>query len=364
MSNVVSKVTESVPKIKNISTDKQPDAAEILSQDFSTTLEAPKKGLFIVRTASQCIEDAATRPDALQLFGEFWHQNEFGIFFGDTGTGKSITAVQIAQAIATGKPALPFFEAAKQAPAEKVLYFDLELSDKQFQSRYQPDSGPVFPFSPNFYRIEISTDIDMPEAYKSDFEAYLCDQIEALIVETGAKVVIIDNLTFLKSGTEKAADALPLVKFLKKLKAKHTLSILCLGHTPKRITGEALTKNDLGGSKQLQNFVDTLFAIGESRHDSAARYLKQLKARETAINYDTSNVVTGEIIKDGNYLHFKFTKFSNERDHTGIRSAEDEDNTDAQILTLHRNKHTQRQIAEKISCSLGKVNKVIKRAGV
>lgn len=48
--------------------------------------------------------------------------------------GKSIYAVQIAKAISSA--------------GRRVIYFDFELSDKQFQLRYtDPDTDKLYPFS-------------------------------------------------------------------------------------------------------------------------------------------------------------------------------------------------------------------------
>ena len=44
------------------------------------------------------------------------------------------------------------------------------------------------------------------------------------------------------------------LKYLKKLKSKHGLSILALAHTPKRDATKPLGRNDLQGSKMLINF--------------------------------------------------------------------------------------------------------------
>ena len=66
------------------------------------------------------------------------------------------------------------------------------------------------------------------------FEEFLNESIEQSIILHDAKVLIIDNLTYLKTETEKAKDALPLMKELKALKNKYGLSILALAHTPKR----------------------------------------------------------------------------------------------------------------------------------
>ena len=133
------------------------------------------------------------------------------------------------------------------------------------------------------------------------------------LAETGAKVLIVDNITYLKNATETAKDALPLMKELIRLKKKFDLSILALAHTPKRDLSRPLTVNDLQGSKMLSNFADSIFAIGESAKDKNLRYLKQIKARNTEEIYHAENVATCQIIKPNNFLMFEFLTFGNER---------------------------------------------------
>ena len=45
-----------------------------------------------------------------------------------------------------------------------------------------------------------------------------------------------------------------------------------------------LSQNDLAGNKKLFNFMDSVFAIGQSVNDENLQYLKQLKSRETELN--------------------------------------------------------------------------------
>jgi hypothetical protein len=87
------------------------------------------------------------------------------------------------------------------------------------------------------------------------------------------------------------------MKHLKALKNKYGLSILALAHTPKRDLSKPITRNDLQGSKMLINFCDSSFSIGESSSDKNIRYLKQIKARNTEIIYDTENVCVCQIDK-------------------------------------------------------------------
>jgi len=268
------------------------------------------KGLFKVKSANKWIQEAKSRPIPKMLFGEFWFEGEICILFADTNTGKSILAVQIGHSISKGEPIPGFrFEAKMQI----VIYFDFELSDKQFENRYSIRFEVHYCFGDNFIRVEINPDAALPSDLS--FEDYLNHSLERTIKETGAKVLIIDNLTYLKNETEKARDALPLMKHLKALKNKYGLSILALAHTPKRDLTKPLTKNDLQGSKMLINFCDSSFAIGESSNDKSTRYLKQIKSRNTEIIYDTENVCVCHIEKPSNFLMFEFLNFGKEREH-------------------------------------------------
>ena len=91
------------------------------------------KGLFTVKTASRWIEQAKTRPTPQMLFGELWFEGELCILFADTNLGKSILAVQIGNSISKGEQIHGF---KLETPKQPILYFDFELSDKQFENRY------------------------------------------------------------------------------------------------------------------------------------------------------------------------------------------------------------------------------------
>ncbi len=208
------------------------------------------KGLFTVMPANKWIDIAKTRPIPQMLFGELWFESELCILFADTNLGKSILAVQIGNSISKGEQ-IPGFKL--ETPKQPILYFDFELSDKQFENRYSIQFEQHYNFDSNFIRVEINPDAVVPE--NQTFEDYLSYSLERSIKETGAKVLIIDNLTYLKNETEKAKDALPLMKHLKALKRKYNLSLLALAHTPKRDLSKPITRNDLQGSKMLMNFL-------------------------------------------------------------------------------------------------------------
>ncbi|MBK7099471.1 MAG: AAA family ATPase [Sphingobacteriales bacterium] len=304
------------------------------------------KGLFLVKSANKWMQEASRRPIPKMLFDAFWFQGEVCILFADTNLGKSILAVQIGEAISKGFPINGFKNESKK---QKVLYFDFELSDKQFENRYSINYTQHHVFDDNFQRIEINPDATVPDG--STFEDYLNFSLEKSIKETGAKVLIIDNLTYLKNETEKAKDALPLMKHLKALKAKYNLSILALAHTPKRDLSKPINRNDLQGSKMLINFTDSCFAIGESHSDKHLRYLKQIKARNTEILFDTENVVLCQITKPDNFLAFEFIGYSVESEHLKIVSENDNNVLAAKVLELKQQGKSYREIGFELGIS-------------
>ena len=327
--------------------------------DFSRTdnpEKNPNVGLFTVKSANQVIDEAKNRPIPCKLFGQLWFEGEVEIMFADTNLGKSILAVQIADAISSGKRAL---EMEMNAKPQMVLYCDFELSDKQFENRYRGDDGSHYTFSPDLMHVEINPDVvDYPDG--CDFEDYVKLSLEQIVLDRGAKVIIIDNLTYLSRETEKAKDALPLMKWLKSFARKYGLSILVLAHTPKRNLSNPITRNDLQGSKMLINFCDGCFAIGESTKDKSIRYIKEIKQRNEPIRYDAENVIVCEIIKPDNFLHFSFLEWGCESEHLRQMTATDRDDLIEQVKELSSQGKSQREISKQLGIGLGSVNKYLK----
>jgi RecA-family ATPase len=316
--------------------------------------------LLVVRSANQCIEDAKSQPIPNMLFSQLWYEGELCFLFAETNAGKSILAIQIANSISKGEAINGF---KLEAPKQPVLYFDFELSDKQFEKRYSQNYLNHYQFDNNFLRIGINPDYSST----GDFEAELFIEIERAILQYKARVLIIDNLTYLKTqATETAKEALPLMKRLKDLKLKYDLSVLTLAHTPKRNLANPITKNDLAGSKHLANFTDSMFAIGESHQDKSLRYIKQLKARATELIYDPENIILCEIAQHHNFLGFEFQDFGREQDHLKMLTDENIDQMNDSILLLKK-QHPHlpdREIARQLGINPMKVGRVLKRNGV
>lgn len=318
--------------------------AELDSQRQQAENIPAQSGMFSVKTANLTIQEAANRPNPVPLWLTLWYQGEVCCLFADSNLGKSIYAVQIAAAIAEER---------------KVLYFDFELSDKQFQLRYTNEAtGQCHRFPDDLYRVEIARDCLCPQ---DDFENALIMEIEQLSVKMGCKTLIIDNLSYLCMTSEKGEDAGRLMSRLMELKRKYELSILILAHTPKRQLNMPITQNDLAGSKKLYNFFDNVFAIGKSAKDENLRYIKQLKVRYGNFEYGSNNVIVCAIEKADDFLRFVTLGHAAESAHLKEITEEERGRMRNEARTLHSQGMSYRAIGEKLGISKTTVERYCKQ---
>ena len=228
------------------------------------------------------------------LLGELWQERELGILFGPTNVGKSILAVEIGDAIASGGAILSGFLSSGLMPT-KVLYLDFEMSDEQFKKRFLGRT-----FSENFSRIVINEERLNVKSFRQD----VFPEIEYRIDESNAKVLIIDNLSFIQADNTNAGDAATLILEFKRLKDSKDISILIVGHTPKFQKGLRIESYNLYGSAQLVYFIDSLFAINKAVGNTI--YIKQLKQRVVSETYGEDNVLHCKIEDTESGLQIKY----------------------------------------------------------
>lgn len=268
--------------------------------------------MFVIATGNRWMELGSREPEAKMLLGCLWYQHELCILFADTNSGKSVLAVQIADSLSRGTATGPFINQAKPV---KVLYIDFELSTTQFHIRYTSTGGHDHDFSDNFMRAEFYPHKHITGNLAVHQESIITG-IETLIREQNPGVLIIDNITCLRGGTESAAIALPLMQSLRALRIRYHLSVLVLAHIPKRRhPGRPISADDMQGSKLLINFADSAFTIGKSSTQPGLRYLKQIKQRNSRQLYGTGNVCLCSIQKPGSFLGFRFDGYSPESQH-------------------------------------------------
>ena len=315
--------------------------AELQKADQLAAEMSERIGIFTVKTANRTIREAALRPNPDALWLTLWYEGEVCCLFSDSNLGKSIYAVQIATSI---------------AKKQKVLYFDFELSDKQFQLRYSDEANNLNQFPDNLYRVEINRD----SLDAVNFEEAVIGNIEQTAIKLGAKVLIIDNLTYLCVASEKGDAAGTLMLRLMALKRKYGLSMLILARTPKRCLSNPITQNDLAGSKKLYNFFDSVFAIGKSAKNSSVRYIKQLKVRYGNYTYDADNVIVCVIEKVGTFLQFVDIGYAVEKEHLKEPSEKDSTQEKETIKRMVAEGKTYRVIASELGVTLGKVQRALK----
>jgi len=298
-------------------------------------------GIFRVRTANQCLADARNQEIPRSLYHNLIFEGEISILFADTGVGKSTLAVQIANEISR---------------TDKVLYIDLELSDKQFQKRYSEDYKNEFVFNDNLIRPDFIRPFTMPK--EAEYNAYILESIRQLVTTTGARIVIIDNMTKLvNSDTDTARVAKPLMDELNNLKFEHNLTLLLLEHTRKVGMSQPISLNDLQGSKMKVNFADAVFAIGRSTKDSNLRYIKQLKCRSAEVVFDTENVPIYEIVKENSFLHFRLLNYDTEHNHLEQITIANKENRKEKAVELKAKGLSNVAIAKEFGVTEGAVRK-------
>lgn len=100
--------------------------------------------------------------------------------------------------------------------------------------------------------------------------------------------------------------------------------------------------------------------FGLSAKDESLRYIKQLKVRSGAFEYNSDNVLVADIVKDGGFLHFQTKGTACEREHLMERTDNDRAADKERAIELQRQGKTQRQIAAELNISASSVNRLLK----
>jgi hypothetical protein len=316
----------------------------------------PSRELFYVKPADLWLKEEYSKPPARKLLGALWYEHELCILFADTNLGKSVLAVQIGNCLAKQTGMDPFGSEADEPL--KVLYLDFELSPSQFRARYSDSKWGPHHFGENFIRAEFNPRGDDPDMYDK-YEDYIKERIEFILAITKARVLIIDNITYMGNPLAYGGSALQLMKTLKALKIKHKLSMLVLAHTPKRNPCKPIDVNDMQGSKMLINFADSAFALGQSHAQPELRYVKQIKQRNSDAQYGAEHVALFRIEKKLSFLCFQFEGYDHEQFHLQKAGAAISPEARQRIPELARQGLSLRQIADHLRIGSSTVQRVL-----
>lgn len=254
---------------------------------------------FEYTTMNDVIAEGMKQPKREPLYKNLWYENELCVLFGASNCGKSIYAMQIAKHVAQKQP---------------ILYFDYELNIQQICDRYTNEDGTIpCKFPQNIYRPNL--DFDMAKNFK-ERRAYLRMRIEEAVTKKGIKLFIIDNITCLHPNLSKANEAATFILELRTFMNSLGASFLLLGHSPKKKDNSPITLDNLAGSKNVENFIDSCFCVGQAKTDgNEKRYIKQLKNRSSQIILNEEHVLVCSIEKgEDNFLYFKEEGYAREKD--------------------------------------------------
>lgn len=339
-------------------------------------------------SANEIFEPDYRDVPAKPLFGDLVRTGELTILFADTGLGKSILAIQIADAIAKGTDAiadgartpssvlncsssdsrLPTQDSRllpNNSEAIPVLYVDFEMSKSQAAERYSASFDgenyiEPYGFPENLKRAFPDWTGAIPEPFKS-YAEFAGWSIRQEVNQLGIQFLIVDNVSWLTSG-QGPRESTKLMKTLKMLQNDEQIGILVLAHTPKRLSSGYLTAGDLAGNKAIANFADNIFAIGRSRRDPELRYLKQIKQRNAPVTYGEDNIIVCRLEKHHNFPRFEIVDLAHERTHT-LRSLTDPGFNRQKLIDqchqLTKIAWPQRKIADHLNISLTTVNRYL-----
>lgn len=293
--------------------------------------------------------------DNTQLFGPYFRRNEICVLFSRTNEGKSILANDISICCATGHNYWGE-EIKNEVEQQKTLLFEFELSPEQIASRYG-----------GLEKMNISLDnlIHVSMNYlelcnRKLFPNDLVEEICSVAEKEKSNIIILDNITYLLEQINNGKHVMQFMKALKVAKEEYDLSILLIAHATKN-TGnirKPITTADLGGSKFIADFADTVSALGASSQGNEVKYLKLLKNR---IGEKSDEVATLHIVSEP-YLHFEFIQMDDETGHLDKRNGRSvlTEEVKEKIKELHQKGFTIRQIANDIGESHSTVGRFVK----
>lgn len=343
---------ETTPKTNNFSgkdtnnpTDVQTALSDLMEIVNNPTEPKPElSGMLSIISLNDMMHEVSELPPPKPLIKGLWNEHELAVLFGISNCGKSILAVQWANEIASS--------------GKRVIYADFEFSPAQFFQRYSNESREGYSFSPNLYRVELDTSKYLQ---CGDFEEAIIEDLALTIEHVDAEVIIIDNLTYLCNKSEKADAAGLLMLRLRNLHSTYNLSSLIVSHTPKRGAHEPLDLCSMSGSMRLANFFQVMIGIGKSTVDEKIKYIKSVKYRASDICYGSDNVIMCQITNTNNFPYFERLGTCEER--TLLQEVTERKNQDLMesAKKLQSEGKTQREIAQILKCSVGKVNKMLKK---
>lgn len=283
-----------------------------------------------------------------KIFGDYIHQRELALIVGDTNSGKTLLAGDIALA---NNDNLCHWNEPMNNVKRKTIYIDGEQNDPQIARRYE-----------NLLECA-SGDLIRGRFTEAEYDDCIEDKllaIEKLIRKNSdAKLLIVDNLMCMLNNGNSVRQAQQFIQGLKRIKEMNDLTIILVAHLSKRNSKNPIEIKDIFGSSVIANYADSIIAVGNTCEGDHIKYLKQLKSRSSI---KMSEVAVLEIVEEP-YLHFEFREYDMEENllpkkvtnHSSISLSMGE-----MIYKLREEGLTVRSIAEQLNLSKSAVGRFLK----
>lgn len=232
-----------------------------------------------------------------KIFGDYIHQGELALIVGDTNSGKTLLAGDIALA---NNDNLCHWDEQMNNKQRKAIIIDGEHNDSQIARRYE--------------HLLTCTSGDLIRGRFTETEYDDCIEDKLLAIEklirknSDAKLLIVDNLMCVLNNGNSVRQAQQFIQGLKRIKEMNDLTIILVAHLSKRNSKNPIEIKDIFGSSVIANYADSIIAVGNTCEGDHIKYLKQLKSRSSI---KISEVAVLEIVEEP-YLHFEFREYDME----------------------------------------------------
>lgn len=228
------------------------------------------------------------------LLYPIFKEGQLCAFYGGTGDGKTVLAVEFANIISKGICDWDGWYC--ECPPQNVCYIDFELGSSSFAGRYKQGK-----FSPNLHIINVNVNEYNNFIGWANNQSVRIDRaiqyIEQKAKDTNSKIIFIDNLSNIADQVEQAKEADRFISDLYGRMKTLGLTIVFLGHTPKIPKDAKISLNHFKGSSSLTKTFESIIGFKRSVYKNIS-YIKQVKHRDLELIYDDESIGKFEFKED------------------------------------------------------------------
>jgi hypothetical protein len=192
---------------------------------------------------------------------------------GEEGSGKSITAMNLAFAVATGRDHFLNYRVVKHG---KVIYLNNELHFEDFLMRFKKMITQLAP--QELAKIE---NFIVPETMPPLDDIW--EQLNRIIRDKHPIVVVLDCFYWAHNKEENdSSEMKEMMRRLVELREKYNIVILVVHHTKKGTRHDTMHNDNMRGSSVFGGASDTVLMFKRSETDESKRLLKPTKLRHGA----------------------------------------------------------------------------------